>query len=311
MGPPYVYETWFHSHTLTRSTAEDHRSELEGAGLMLRVETPAGPLWVNGDPTRLTQVIGNLLHNAQKFTDPGGRVALRLVEEDGWAALTVEDTGIGIAPKLLPRLFEAFRQADATPERSKGGLGLGLTVVKGLVELHGGRVRAHSEGIGRGALFTFLLPLLKSEGPRGPVPSSSSADLSVRETGRIKVLIVEDGLDTAESLRLLLSLHGFEVEVAHSGSEGVERAGKFAPGAVVCDLGLPGMSGFEVAKRLRANPVTAGALLICVSGYGQPEDRRKAREAGFDEFLLKPANTDTLVRLLAVAGAEGKQALFE
>ena len=283
---------------LARSTAEDHRTELEAGGLTLSVEALAGPLWVNGDVARLTQVVGNLLYNAMKFTDPGGRVTLRLAEKDEQAVVTVEDTGIGIAPQVLPRLFEAFAQADASLERSKGGLGLGLAVVKGLVELHGGRARAASAGPGRGSAFTFWLPLDRHKGPDQPERSGPSPARLSTAGARGKVLIIEDGRDTAESLRMLLSLHGFEVEVAHTGPHGIETAGTFAPNAVVCDLGLPGMSGFEVARALRADPVTAAALLICVSGYGQEEAQRKAREAGFDEVMIKPASNDELVRLL-------------
>src|SRR6185437_15129499 len=279
---------------LVRSATGDNRADLETAGLSLSVEVPTVPVWVHGDAARLTQVVGNLLHNAQKFTDAGGRVRVRLAEEEGQAKLSVEDTGVGIASESLPKLFEVFSQVNATLERSKGGLGLGLSVVKGLVELHGGQVRAASDGPGRGATFTIWVPL-----DREPHPAPPTQETAPRpEGGRRKVLIIEDGRDAAESLRMLLSLQGFEVAVAHTGPDGVERARRFVPEAVVCDLGLPGMSGFQVAQALRADPATASAFLVCLSGYGQEQDRRQARAAGFDETLVKPADPEALARLL-------------
>ena len=281
---------------LVKAVTGDQRAEFEAARLTLAVDVPDAPLWVRGDAARLTQVVGNLLNNALKFTDPIGRVALLLQEEGGSAYLSVEDTGVGIAPEALPRLFEAFSQVDATLERSKGGLGLGLAVIKGLVELHGGHVSATSEGANRGARFTVWLPLDDTE----VVPAPAVAALVPQSAGgrRRKILIIEDGRDAAESLRLLLSLRGFEVAVAYAGPDGLEQAHRFVPDAVICDLGLPGMSGYEVARALRADTATASALLVCVSGYGQPGDQKLAREAGFDEVLVKPAEPSLLVRLL-------------
>jgi PAS domain S-box-containing protein len=285
---------------LVRTAAGDHRAELEAAGLLV-MEVAAGPVWVRGDAARLTQVVGNLLHNAQKFTDPGGRVTVGLAVEGEWAALSVEDTGIGIEPEALPKLFEAFSQVDAAPERTQGGLGLGLALVKGLVELHGGRVQAASEGPGRGSRFTVWLPLdMGPAAPPRPGPPAAAASGSPPAAGQPrKVLIVEDNRDAAESLHMLLAAHGHEVAVAHTGPQGVEGARQFGPEVVLCDLGLPGMSGFDVAKVLRAEPVTAAALLISVSGYGQEQDCQRARDAGFDEALVKPVEPQVLLRLLA------------
>jgi CheY-like chemotaxis protein len=246
-------------------------------------------------------VIGNLLHNAVKFTDAGGKVAVRVHEEGSMALVSVQDSGIGIAPEALARLFEPFSQVETGLERSKGGLGLGLSVVRGLVELHGGRVQAGSEGPGRGTVLSVWLPLARSDDgmvdrqpgtARSPVFGISPAQ------GR-KVLIVEDSRDAADSLALVLSMVGFEVKVAYTGPEGVWQAGKVVPDVVVCDLGLPGMTGFEVARALRSDPRTATTLLVCVSGYGQETDRLQAREAGFDVTLVKPVDPVTLVRLLA------------
>jgi signal transduction histidine kinase/CheY-like chemotaxis protein len=282
---------------LTQAAVEDHRAELDIAQLTLRVEVPGAPLWVQGDAARLTQVVENLLQNAAKFTDAGGRVLVRVEQENGAARVRVEDTGVGFTPEAQARLFEAFSQVDVALERSKGGLGLGLSVVRGLIELHGGKVAASSAGPGRGAVFTFWLPL-SAEPEEKP---ESPTDASALEVQRRRVLIIEDSPDGAESLRLLLALHGFEVAVAHTGTEGIAEAHRFAPEAVVCDLGLPGLSGFEVARALRTTPVTASALLICVSGYGQEQDRRQACEAGFDYFLVKPAEIIEIEKLLRFA----------
>jgi signal transduction histidine kinase len=299
---------------LVRSAAGDQRGNLEAAGLELAIETPADPVWVWGDGVRLTQVVGNLLDNALKSTAPGGRVAVRLAVRDAWAALSVEDTGIGIPAEVLPKLFEAFIQVDSAPERTRGGLGLGLSVVKGLMELHGGWVEAASGGLGQGSRFTAWLPLdtaprtqasRQRQRPevsqRVPPVADPSAERESHRSGSPlrRILIVEDNRDAAESLRMLLAAHGHEAAVAHTGPEGIEQARAFDPEVVICDLGLPGMSGFEVVRVLRAEPRTSGALLVCVSGYGQEEDLRKARAAGFDEALVKPVEPEVLLRLLA------------
>jgi PAS domain S-box-containing protein len=281
---------------LVRTTAEDHRAGAEAAGLSAEVVTPPDPVWVCGDLARLTQIVTNLFSNSVKFTERGGRVAVRLDTQSGEAVLSVSDTGVGVDPTHLPTLFQAFRQVDADPARTKGGLGLGLAVVKGLVELHCGRVEAASAGRGHGATFTVRLPLDAT----GPVPKSGTApDASARPGGSRRVVIVEDQADAADSLREVLELLGFEAFVARSGPEGVELCRRLHPHAVVSDIGLPGMTGFEVARALRADPATATAILVAVSGYAQDEDRRKAREAGFDALLAKPACADELMGLIA------------
>ncbi|HEX5269723.1 MAG TPA: response regulator [Gemmataceae bacterium] len=283
---------------LVREAAEDRRAVVEGNGLTLDAAVPRGPLWASGDRTRLAQVVGNLLQNSAKFTDPGGRVAVRLSEdrEAGRAVIEVEDTGVGIAPDLLPRVFEMFTQAESTLERGRGGLGIGLSLVKGLAELHGGRVAAASDGPGRGAAFTVWLPL-------EPAPAAAPAAPGAPATApRGRVLVIEDSRDGAESLRMLLELCGHEVRVAYTGSAGVEAAKEFRPTVVLCDLGLPGgMDGYDVARALRQDPATAPARLIAVSGYGQPEDQAKSREAGFDLHLTKPVDPAALQGLLSAS----------
>ncbi len=292
---------------LVRAAIEDHRPLLENAGLTLLVELPDRPLWVLGDPTRLSQVVGNLLHNANKFTDAGGTVVVRLEagpDDEGVAVLTVRDTGIGLEAAMLDRLFEPFSQADRSLDRSRGGLGLGLALVKGLVDLHGGRIQASSAGIGQGAEFVVRLPLDQTE-PESLPPASPAAP-----SGQpLRVLVIEDNEDTAESMQWLLELGGHEVAVAHNGPAGLDLARVFRPDVVLCDIGLPGsMDGYAVARALRADPKLLGVRAIALSGYGQAEDQRKARQAGFDHHLTKPVSLEDLQRFLQAPedGAPGR-----
>jgi signal transduction histidine kinase len=281
---------------LVGDTVEDHRRALEGADLGVALERPPDPVWVEADPTRLTQVVGNLLTNAGKFTDRGGRVTVRVAAEPGpgRAVVAVRDTGIGIEPEMLPRVFDPFAQADPGLDRDRGGLGLGLALVKGLVRLHGGGVQAASAGQGQGAELTFWLPLAAEPGPQTAAETPSAA-----AAPRLKVLVIEDNHDAAESLRLLLELHGHQVLLAGSGTEGIEAARRSPPDVVLCDLGLPGMDGFAVARALRGDPRTGGARLIAVSGYGHDDDLQRGREAGFNEHVLKPVDPAELQRIVS------------
>lgn len=281
---------------LVRETVEDFVATLEAAGLSVKVEMPDGPVPVEGDRTRLAQVLGNLLDNAAKFTPPGGDVTVTVAAgpEAHVAAVTVRDTGRGIEPDLLSHVFDPLTQADRSLERSLGGLGLGLTFVKGLVELHGGSVRAHSEGTGRGSEFTFMLPV-ESE----PPAVVNSLMPSRPPVGHLRVLIVEDNRDAARTLRDLLELFGYEVALAYTGPQGLEVARRFRPEVVLCDIGLPGMDGYQVASELRRDPATSLAHLIAVTGYGGEEDRSRSREVGFEQHLTKPVDPEQLQRLLA------------
>jgi CheY-like chemotaxis protein len=283
---------------IVRTTVEDHRGGLLAAGLTLEMDLPPEPLWVIADPTRLAQMVGNLLHNAGKFTDRGGHVGVRVRAEDGKAVVAVGDSGIGIEPEVLTRLFEPFSQAPPGLDRSRGGLGLGLALVRRLTELHNGVVEASSEGIGRGSQVRLRLPLAS--------PSSDSRRPAAAEEARVtprRCLVIEDNHDAAESMALLLQLSGHEVETAFDGAEGLEKARRFHPEIVLCDIGLPnGLDGYGVARALRADPELAGVFLIALTGYGQEEDQHLAREAGFDVHLTKPADLEVLRRLIARRG---------
>jgi CheY-like chemotaxis protein len=275
---------------LVRRVVDDQRPILEAAGLTVRLDLPAGPVRVYGDPVRLAQVATNLLENAGRFTPPGGEVTVRLAQTGTRAELTVRDTGEGIPADVLRWLFEPFAQADQGLDRPRGGLGLGLALVKGVVELHGGQVRAVSGGPGRGAEFSLWLPA-----DAGPTAAGAGAERG--QTGR-RVLIVEDNRDAADSLHALLTLLGHDVRVAYTGPDGVATARDWRPEVIVCDIGLPDLDGYGVAAAVRSDPATAGALLIAVTGYGQEEDRRRALAAGFDHHLTKPAPPDVLLKLL-------------
>ena len=282
---------------LARRTAEDHRSLFAKEGVELEVRTVDHRIWVNGDPTRLAQVLGNLLQNAAKFTAPGG-TTLVSVEEDlsvGEALIHVRDSGIGVSAELLPHLFEPFTQADKTLDRSGGGLGLGLSLVKSLVELHGGRVEGRSGGEGSGAEFTVRLPIERQV----VEPASVGVTVAPEPLRKQRVLVIEDNVDAAESLGDALQLSGYEVAVAFDGSQGIVKAHEFKPDVVFCDIGLPGMDGYEVARALRSDAALTGVLLAALTGYTGPEDQQRAAEAGFARHLAKPASLQTIEQVIA------------
>ena len=279
---------------------EDSRWSFEQNGVELQVTVPEVPLWHDGDGTRIAQVIGNLLHNSAKFTQAGGAATISVESNVSLrrAIVRIRDTGVGIAPEMLPRVFEPFAQADTTLDRSKGGLGLGLALVKGLVEMHGGTVSVESEGLGKGAEFTVRLPLGSVELPAAaPVRSAVTG-------GPRRVLVIEDNVDAAESLREVLELGEHTVEVAFSGAEGIEKARAFRPEVVLCDIGLPGMDGYEVAKAMRAEPALKSVALVALTGYAGPEDVARSREAGFDHHVAKPPGMEKLEQILASVSPE-------
>jgi PAS domain S-box-containing protein len=274
---------------VVRTTVEDYRSALGGAGLELALELPKDPLWVSADATRLAQALGNTLHNAAKFTDAGGRVTIRAERDDGRAVVCVRDTGIGMDAEGLSRVFDYFNQSELGRQRSRGGLGLGMAIARGIVELHGGTIRATSEGPGRGSEFCIRLPL--ESGPSEALRSARSAPS--RQTAR-RILIIEDNADMADSLRMLLELNGHEVRRAADGPTGVDLARHFRPELVLCDIALPNMDGYAVARELRRDSETAGAYLVALSGYARDDDQRRAAEAGFDLHVSKPLDFSRL-----------------
>jgi signal transduction histidine kinase len=282
---------------LVRDTVEGYLDTLADARLTLDLDLPAGELVVRGDRLRLAQALSHLLQNAVKFTPPGGRIAVRAARLPGdrRAELTVRDDGAGIEPEELPYVFEVFSQADnQSLDRSRGGLGVGLAVVKGLVEMHGGEVEAHSEGPGKGAEFSIRLPLETAAG----APAEAAARAAVASNGARRILVVEDNPDAAATMRDFLELSGHEVQLAASGADGIQAARRFHPEVVLCDIGLPGMTGFEVAEELRRDPTTRSAKLIAVTGYGRDEDRKRSKEAGFDLHLTKPVDPAQLRAVL-------------
>jgi signal transduction histidine kinase/ActR/RegA family two-component response regulator len=280
---------------LVRETVEGYRESTREAGLDLLLDLPAEPLVVRGDRLRLSQALSNLMDNAAKFTPRGGRISVRVVSMAGGrrAEVRVRDSGAGIPAEELPYVFEVFAQGDHSLDRAQGGLGVGLAVTKGLIDLHGGEVQARSEGAGRGAEITILLPLAAAS-----LKGNATENLHPDAAHARKILVVEDNPDAAATLRDFLELSGHEVELAASGTDGVQAARSFHPEVVLCDLGLPGMTGYEVATALRQDPSTRSAKLIAVTGYGRDEDRRRSLEAGFDLHLTKPVDPAKLKALL-------------
>jgi signal transduction histidine kinase/DNA-binding response OmpR family regulator len=298
---------------------EATRPLIDKLGHRLEVVLPPRRVRLHADPARLTQVLTNLLNNAAKYTEPGGHIWLAVNVEPGGlreakpnpadrptgdglpphhasVEIRVRDTGVGIPPELLPGVFELFTQSSQTLDRSQGGLGIGLTLVRRLVEMHGGTVMAHSDGPGRGSEFVVRLPVQSDEPPDVLAPTPESANPS-SEPNPLRIVIVDDNLDGVESLADLLELLGHQVRVAHDGPAGIDTVRMFDPDVVLLDIGLPGMDGYEVARRLR-HDVGSDAVLVAVSGYGRDEDRRMSREAGFEQHFVKPMELGTLQTLL-------------
>jgi PAS domain S-box-containing protein len=286
--------------TVVNQAVEAARAKIESMGHALTVTTPRQPIHLHADPARLTQVLHNLLDNACKFMERGGRIALAVEREGAHAVLRVRDDGIGIAPEQLARIFDLFVQVDTSLERSVSGLGIGLTLVKTLVEMHGGTVAAHSDGSGRGSEFVVRLPVA---GARADVPERAASATATVPNRRI--LIVDDNPDSAESLAMLLELSGHRTERARDGVEAVETAERFRPDVVLLDIGLPRMNGYDVCRRIRAQPWGQHTLLVAVTGLGQDEDQRRSQEAGFDRHLVKPIDYDALAQLLAALPVRG------
>ena len=261
----------------------------------LIISLPEEPIFINGDTTRLEQIFGNLIGNACKYSGEGSRISLtaEVVAPGTEVVVRVSDNGVGISPELLPHVFDLFVQASRTLDRAHGGLGIGLTIVHRLVKLHDGSIEAHSEGLGHGTEFIMRFPLVKN-------PQKEAAHPILSPGGRraLKMLIVDDNKDSAETMAMLQELDGHETRVALTGPDAVSVAAEFKPEVVLLDIGLPGMDGFEVARKLRTMPALQDTFLIALTGYGTHEDRSRAEEAGFNEHLVKPANLEHLRTLL-------------
>jgi CheY-like chemotaxis protein len=276
------------------------RPLIESRNHHLEVELPPEPVTLFADPTRLEQVLANLLHNAAKYTEAGGQIWLTTAVEGDAVALQVRDTGIGIPPHMLGRVFDLFMQGHPTLDRAEGGLGIGLTLVRRLMEMHGGRVEVYSDGPGKGSTFTVRMPLPKGEVAEPAPAPQKPAEVQVPAAPK-HVLVVDDNKSAAEMLTLMLRMDGHEVRVAHDGPGALREARVWSPEVVLLDIGLPGMNGYEVARHLLGDNGAAHPLLVAMTGYGQEEDRRRSREAGFAHHLVKPVDPQELRNLLARA----------
>jgi PAS domain S-box-containing protein len=283
-------------------TVESMRNGFQDRDQRLSVTLAGDPILLFADPTRISQVVGNLLSNACKFTPHGGSVMLTTAREGSVAVIRVRDTGIGIAPTQLPRIFTLFTQLDASLERTQGGLGIGLTLVKWLVELHSGTVDAHSDGSGQGAEFVVRLPVLES-----PATVASGRRLDLRTHTPHRILVVDDNYDAAESLAILLRSGGHTVLLAHDGEEAVRVAREHRPQVVLLDIGMPKLNGYEAARQIRQLPGMEHALLIALTGWGQEDDLRRSTEAGFNAHLVKPVDLGRLMH--EIAGSDRNDAV--
>jgi signal transduction histidine kinase len=286
---------------------ETARPAIDDAGQHLLVDLPAGEQYIDADPERLAQVFSNLLNNASKYSELDGRIRLKAVVEGDVVRVTVNDEGIGIPPHLLDQIFELFVQADTSLERSRGGLGIGLTLVRQLVEMHGGKVTAHSGGAGSGSSFVVELPLPGGAplvaAPAAPTAQEAAVDDSVR-----RILVVDDNRDAADTLALTLRMFNHDVRVVYDPLQAIELAEGFRPDLVFMDVGMPGMNGYDLVKRMRGRPWSEQTLIVALTGWGQEEDRRRSRDAGFDHHLVKPAefaDIEAMCRARRVAAASG------
>jgi CheY-like chemotaxis protein len=287
--------------SVIHQAVETSRLLAEQNGHEMQVVLPPTSLQVHADPVRLAQVFSNLLNNACKFTEPGGTISITAERRDGEALVLIKDTGIGIAPDMLGSIFEMFEQADKSLEKTRGGLGIGLTLVKRLVELHGGSIEAKSEGLGRGSEFVVRLPALVNGDNR---PAAPPLRFGTKTATPRRILITDDNRDAADSLGMLLKLSGHEVEMAYDGPEALRKAETFKPNVALLDIGLPEMNGCDVCRAIRQQPWGRGVRLIALTGWGQDSDRRITREAGFDHHLVKPVDLEALHDVLEAKPAD-------
>lgn len=287
---------------ILNAAVEISQPYIQAAHLQLHIDIPDEPAYINGDVTRLTQVFVNLLHNSTKYTEAGGKIWLSMERKDHEVEVAVRDTGIGISPQLLPRIFDMFAQAEQPPDWSPGGLGIGLTLAKQVVDIHGGSISAFSEGSGLGSRFSVRLPVVDAVHcplERRPVQQTSSALPS-----DLRILVVDDDKDITDSLVMLLELMGNKIRTARDGCEAMEVAEGYRPDVMLLDIGMPKLNGYEAARQIRQQPWGDDMVLVAFTGWGQDADRQRAREAGFDHHLVKPVDPQALVGLLASVGAE-------
>jgi CheY-like chemotaxis protein len=282
---------------IIQSAVETSQLAIERAGHQLAVALPEEPLVLQADRVRLTQVFANLLNNAAKYTDAGGRIWVEVWREDGMALVSVRDTGIGIPAEALPRVFDMFAQAHRAVGRGQGGLGIGLTMVRSLVEMHYGTVEAHSGGAGLGSEFLVRLPLAPQDEGAGERPGLAQARPDTPFAGQ-RILVVDDNRDAADTLGLLLEADGADVRVVYDGRAALAMAESFLPSSVLLDIGMPGMDGYEVARRLRQDERYTSLRIVALTGWGQDADRRQTRNRGFTYHLTKPVSLEELQQIL-------------
>lgn len=282
-----------------QQAAENTRELIDAQRQQLTLDLPPAPLFVDGDPVRLVQIVGNLLHNAAKYTPEGGAISVTVRPLGDSVVIRVGDNGVGIAAEALPFIFDMFTQDERSLSRSQGGLGIGLTVVRRMVELHGGTVEARSAGLGQGAEFVVSLPRLL------PVEAKAQTEaVTVSPAGAARIVVIEDNVDAADTLATLLRLSGHRVEVALDGASGLELITQLRPQVVLCDIGLPGMDGYEVGRQVHTRGLLPAPVMIALTGYGGPNDRARALAAGFDHHMAKPADVAALERLIGTAAPD-------
>jgi len=277
---------------------ETTRSIVERAGQVLTVDIPAVPLLVHGDPVRLAQVFSNLINNAARYSDPGGHITLTVERIVSEVRVTVRDEGVGIPAEALPHVFEMFSRVESRLTRSRGGLGVGLGLVQRLIEMHGGTVAAHSAGPGHGSSFVVTLPLTIAATPSSE-PAATPGDGAAQANGGRRVLVVDDNEDAAVSLAALLRLSGHEARTVHDPFETLAVAEAERPEIILLDIGMPGLDGYQLARRIRSEPWGRETVLVAVTGWGREEDRQRSRDEGFDRHLVKPVDANVLAGLLA------------
>ncbi len=281
---------------VVKSAVETSRPLIDRMGHELTVTLPERPLILDAAPTRLAQVFSNLLNNGAKYMDRGGHIRLTAERQGSDVVVSVKDTGIGIAADQLPHLFQMFSQVERSVERAQGGLGIGLTLVKRLIEMHGGQIEARSGGLGKGSEFVVRLPVVvEASGSK----ALGENDDTAAPQSCLRILIVDDNRDSADSLAMLLRIMGNDIRTAYDGQEGVDMAGEFRPDVALLDIGLPKLSGYEACQHIREHSWAKDIIIIAVTGWGHEEDRRLSHEAGFDYHMVKPVDPQELMKLLA------------